>query len=78
MRHGTFTSLDALATALGLPREYLRQLAETRAIPVLHVRGRLRFDPDQVQDALRAIAASGGKALTRVPEGPEDRAGGAP
>ena len=51
-----YTSLDGLATALGLPRTYLRELADEGQIPFLDVRGRRRFSEPQVREALRQRA----------------------
>jgi hypothetical protein len=56
----TFISLDHLAARLGLPKTYLKQLAEKRSVPYLLVSGRMRFNPVQVQDALDRIASTGG------------------
>ena len=58
----SYTSLDGLAAAIGLPRPYLRDLASKRLIPVLDVNGRLRFDEDHVREALRDLAANGAAA----------------
>ena len=51
-----FISLDALATTLGLPRAYLRRLAEQGKIPCLDVNGRLRFDEPAVRHALHELS----------------------
>jgi hypothetical protein len=56
----TFISLDHLAARLGLPKTYLKQLAEQRSVPYLLVSGRMKFNPMQVQDALDRIASEGG------------------
>lgn len=53
----TYIPLGALATRLGLPQSYLKTLADKRAIPSLNVKGRLRFNPLQVQEALDRVAA---------------------
>ena len=55
----SYYSLDALAAAMGLPRTYLRNLAAAGDIPALDVNGRLRFDLEQVRDALRRLAERG-------------------
>ncbi len=56
----SYYSLDALAAATGLPRTYLRRLAAAGDIPALDVNSRLRFDLEQVREALRRLAESGG------------------
>lgn len=56
MEPTTYLSLDALAVTFGLPRTYLRELANAGIIPCLRVRGRLRFDERAVRDALRELA----------------------
>ena len=53
-----FVALDNLAAALGLPRRFLRQLAEQGSIPHLVVGGRLRFDETEVRAALAELARS--------------------
>ena len=50
-----FISLDALAASLGLPRTYLRRLADEGRIPALDVNGRLRFDQSMVSEALAKL-----------------------
>jgi hypothetical protein len=52
-------SLSALATALGLPQQYLRDLAQRNLIPFLVVGGRMRFNPKAVGDALDKLACKG-------------------
>ena len=54
-----YISLEVLAAKLRLPLKYLRKLAKTNKIPSLNVNGRLRFNPDAVQEALDKIAANG-------------------
>ena len=51
-----YLSLNALAMVLGLPRTYLRDLAEARRIPYLDVNGRKRFDEEQVRQALAKLS----------------------
>ena len=53
-----YIPLDALATRLGLPRTYLRNLAKEKLIPCLNVNGRLRFDEGSVREALRCMAST--------------------
>jgi len=53
----TFISLDHLAARCGLPKTYLKELAESGDIPCLNVNGRRRFNPVRVQQALDRIAA---------------------
>ena len=55
-----YISLEVLAVTLALPQKYLRELAETKRIPVLNVNGRLRFNSESVQDALEKLATDGG------------------
>jgi excisionase family DNA binding protein len=55
--YSQYISLDVLASRLALPRTYLRDLVATKDIPFLNVRGRKRFDEQQVREALRTLAA---------------------
>ncbi len=55
----SYLPLDALATTLGLPKGYLKDLAAQNKIPSLNVRGRLRFDIEQVRFALNRMAEGG-------------------
>lgn len=55
-----FLNLEALAAELGLPQYYLRDLAKQRKIPALDVNGRLRFDPQDVGEALARLARQEG------------------
>lgn len=57
-----YMSLESLAVQMSLPKTFLRQLAEKKAIPALDVNGRLRFNPGAVQKALDQIAAKGERA----------------
>jgi excisionase family DNA binding protein len=50
-------SLESLAATLGLPKRYLRDLADKGQIPVIEVNGRQRFIEDSVVEALRSLAA---------------------
>ena len=52
----TFISLDHLAARFGLPKSYLKELAEQRVIPHLQISGRMKFNPIQVQHALNRMA----------------------
>ena len=52
----TYLPLDVLATTLGLPRNYLKKLSQAGQVPFLDVGGRRRYDPIQVNEALRRIA----------------------
>jgi excisionase family DNA binding protein len=61
MDTATYLSLDALASALGLPRRYLREQAERGTIPSLKVGGRLRFEETAVREALRKAAQRRGR-----------------
>jgi len=54
----TYISLDHLSARLGLPRTYLKQLAERRSVPFLRVSGRMKFDPERVKEALDRMAAN--------------------
>ena len=59
----TYVSLDALAGLLGLPRQYLRELAERQLIPYLAVAGRMRFQESDVLTALGTLATAQTKEL---------------
>ena len=83
MTSGEYVSLEALAAALGLPRAYLRRLADDGHIPSLNVNGRLRFDESSVRTALHdlqqqraAPSRHSHKSLTGFP-GDANRQGGA-
>ena len=52
-----YIPLDCLAARIGLPRTYLRALADNGEIPYLNVNSRLRFDETDVREAL-AIKAN--------------------
>lgn len=52
-----FIPLDALATTLGIPRTWLRSLADSGDIPCLRVGRRRLFDPAGVGQALSQRAA---------------------
>jgi len=54
-----YITLNKLAGQLGLPEEYLKNLAEQNIIPSLKVKNRLRFNPEAVQQALDRIAEKG-------------------
>ncbi|HUT30840.1 MAG TPA: hypothetical protein VMX13_13695 [Sedimentisphaerales bacterium] len=51
-----YIPLDSLATRLGLPKKYLKQLAEAGDIPCLDVNGRSRFNEAEVRVALSSLA----------------------
>ena len=51
-RTSQFLPLDALASTLGLPRDWLREQADSQRIPCLRVNGRRLFDPELVRCAL--------------------------
>ncbi len=53
----TFISLSALANRFGLPRSYLKRLADAKKIPSLNVNGRRRFNAASVEKALADLAA---------------------
>ena len=57
--NNTFISLNVLANRVGLPRDYLKNLADKGAIPSLEVQGRRRFNGPAVDAALAKLA--GGK-----------------
>ena len=48
----SFIPLDALATTLGLPKQWVRAQAEAGAIPSLVVNGRRLYDVTTVREAL--------------------------
>ncbi len=54
----TFISIDPLASHLGLPKSFLKELADKKMIPSLDVNGRRRFNPVKVQEVLDDMAAS--------------------
>ena len=56
----TYVSLEGLTATFRLPLSYLRELAKTNKIPSLNINGRLRFNPEAVQQALDKLAAKGG------------------
>lgn len=51
-KHSVFLPLDAVASTLGLPREWLRREAEAGRIPALSIGRRRVFNPDAVAHAL--------------------------
>lgn len=53
----TYVSLEGLTATFRLPLSYLRELAETNKIPSLNIKGRLRFNPEAVQEALNKMAS---------------------
>lgn len=55
-----YITLKGLSLTIGLPKTYLRKLAEKREIPCLDVGGRLKFNLEAVQRALSELAAKGG------------------
>ena len=61
MKTKIYKTLNVTASLLGLPTTYIKELAEKNKIPVLKVKGRMRFNPEAVQQALDKIAAHGGK-----------------
>ena len=54
----SYRQLGPIARDLGLPVEYLRELAAKGAIPSLTVDGRQMYSPGQVLDALDELADS--------------------
>jgi hypothetical protein len=54
-----YITLQSLSYQLDLSGNYLRGLAEKGKIPSLNVNGRLRFNPEPVQQALDRLAAGG-------------------
>ena len=52
----SFVSLECLAATLSLPQSYVKELALSGVIPSLNVRGRLRFNTDEVRKALNQYA----------------------
>jgi len=54
-----YISLSRLSSRLGLPEAYLKNLAASGSIPSLNINGRLRFNPDAVQQALDELASKG-------------------
>ena len=55
----TYITLSKLSSRLGLPEAYLKNLATQDDIPKLDVNGRLRFNPEAVQQALDKLAEQG-------------------
>jgi len=60
MQNEKYITTEKLSTRLGLPRDYIIELAKQSKIPSLKVRGRLRFNLEQVQAALGKIARGTG------------------
>jgi hypothetical protein len=56
MLNDSYIPLESLVTRLGLPKRYLRKLAEAGDIPYLDVNGRLRFNEVEVREALSTLA----------------------
>ena len=54
-----YIPLSITAKTLGLPTTYLEELAKQHKIPALNVNGRLRFNPEAVQQVLDELAAKG-------------------
>jgi hypothetical protein len=52
----TYISLSDLATHFGLPRSFLKELADKGLIPSLNVNGRRKFNPATVEKALEKLA----------------------
>lgn len=52
-----YISLEALAAILGLPKMYLRRLANQGLIPYLDVGGRKRFIEGEVRKVLTEMSA---------------------
>ena len=47
-----FLPLDAVASTLGVPRDWLRREADAGRVPMLETGSRRLFNPDAVADAL--------------------------
>jgi excisionase family DNA binding protein len=62
----TFVSLNTAANYFNLPNSYLKNLADTGAIPFLVVNGRCRFNLTAVEAALVKLAAR--KELRSIPQ----------
>jgi len=60
MQSGKYITTEKLSTRLGLPREYILELARRKQIPALNIKGRMRFNPAAVQTALDRLAEQGG------------------
>jgi predicted transcriptional regulator len=56
-----YISVEVLSAKTKLPQKYLKELAKKNVIPALNVNGRLRFNPEAVQQALDKLAAKGGR-----------------
>jgi hypothetical protein len=54
-----YISLSSLSVRLGLPETYLKNLAKNGDIPYLNIKGRFKFNPDAVQQALDKLAEQG-------------------
>ena len=52
--------LEPMASRIGVPKAYLRRLAETKQVPFLNVNGRKLFYPPAVVEALNKLAVEGG------------------
>jgi len=52
----SYLPLEPMASRIGVPKSYLRQLAERRQVPFLDVNGRKLFYPPAVVDALNRLS----------------------
>lgn len=57
MQTEQYIPLDALAARLGLPKTYLKRLADENRLPMLSVNGSRRFLESAVQKVLNEMAA---------------------
>ena len=55
----SYISLEALSATLGLPKAYLKNLADSGEIPCLDVNGRRRFNRQAVRETLDSKASKG-------------------
>jgi len=66
MQQTKYITLGAMAEAVGLPRAYLRELAKSKQIPSLKVKGRRRFNPIAVDKALATLATEDGRGRKTI------------
>lgn len=55
----SYISLEVLSATLGLPKGYLKDLADSGEIPCLDVNGRRRFNYQVVRETLDSKASEG-------------------
>ena len=56
-----YITLDSLAARLNLPRSYLQGLVERGNMPFLSVRGRKRFNEEELRSVLKEMSRGNSK-----------------